>query len=589
MPNIFRILKIAKPYRRYIILLALLIVFSVALEQAGPIMLKFIVDEIGLQVTSKTGNLGKLYQLIALSFALNLFAVLISVISERLGDYISGRLGKYLTEIFYRKIFTLPQKYFDSEVSGKIINQLTRGISSIQDFISTSSNFVVPALLQSIFTIAILAYYNLAIGLLALAIFPIYVIISGYSTKRWGKEEVKKNAIEDKTRGRIQEVIANIKLVKGFNTQKQEWNLVSNNQSQIVSIYDKQSTSYHALNFLRNFGLETILIIIGVIVFGNTFKGILTLGEMVLILQFLNQLRRPLFAMSFILERVQKAESGSKEFFDILNLESNESFNVKASKAKITNPEIEFKQVAFAYQPENPVLKDISFHLHPEQTVALVGHSGAGKSTIVNLIMKFYEPTAGEILINKQPYAKLDHQTIRAAISLVFQENELFSATIRDNVAYGMPDATDKQIIQALEKANAYSFVTKLPGGLNAEVGERGVKLSGGQKQRIQIARAILHNTPILILDEATSSLDSKSEKLVQDALEELTKKRLTIIIAHRFSTIQNADQILVIDDGKLIDSGSPKELARKPGIYSELLKYQIEGNKKLLSEYELY
>jgi len=178
---------------------------------------------------------------------------------------------------------------------------------------------------------------------------------------------------------------------------------------------------------------------------------------------------------------------------------------------------------------------------------------------------------------------------VRSHIALVFQDTELFSSTVRENVAYGMASATDKQIITALKQANAYEFVQKFPDGINAKIGERGVRLSGGQKQRIQIARAILHDKPILILDEATSSLDSKSELLVQDALEALFKNRLVIIIAHRFSTIQNVDRVVVLNGGTIADIGSPQELARRKGVYSELLRYQVAGNRKLLKEYDLF
>lgn len=229
-------------------------------------------------------------------------------------------------------------------------------------------------------------------------------------------------------------------------------------------------------------------------------------------------------------------------------------------------------------------------HLHCYQTkkTALVGHSGAGKSTIVSLILKFYNTTKGEIYLNEKPYNDLSHTFIRQNISLVFQENELFSTTIRENVHYGNK-ASDKEIIEALKKANAWSFVQKLPKGLDSEVGERGVRLSGGQKQRIQIARAILKNAPILILDEATSSLDAQSEKEVQDALEYLMKDKLVIIIAHRFSTIQNVDKIIVVNDKHIEDQGNPQQLAKKKGLYSDLLKFQIEGNKKLLESFDIY
>ena len=235
------------------------------------------------------------------------------------------------------------------------------------------------------------------------------------------------------------------------------------------------------------------------------------------------------------------------------------------------------------------MLRKPSFTISPKETVAIVGHGGAGKSTIVNLILKFYDPTRGEICLDGKSYNELPHTDVRSYISLVFQDNEFFSTTVAENVSHGVGKVSEGEIVSVLKKANAYDFVKKLPGGVNAKIGERGVKLSGGQKQRIQIARAIMHDSPILILDEATSSLDSKSEKLIQDALDNLTRDKLVIVIAHRFSTIQNTNKILVIDNGKLVDVGSPGKLAKKKGIYSEFLRYQIEGNQKLLKEYELH
>lgn len=589
MSNIFKIIRISRPLHRVLTALSVLIVLSAAVQQATPIMLKFIVDEIELQLRTETGNLQNLYLLISLTFAISLFSIILDSVNERIGDYIGGRLGKYLTEKFYKKILTLPQQYFDSEVSGKIVNQLTRGILSIQEFVNAATNFIVPAFLQSIFSIAVLAYFSIPIAFLALLIFPVYIAISHYSTQRWGQEEVKKNRLEDISRGRIQEVIANIKLVKSYNHQAQEWDFISQKLKSIVKIYDRQSTIYHLLNFARNFGLELVLIIVVFVVFHNTFTGAFTLGAMVLILQLLSQLRRPLFAMSFILERIQRAESGSREFFTVLELPSTEQIALSNPERVFTTPTLEFRNVSFQYQQSGSVLRDVSFLLDRKETVALVGHSGAGKTTIVNLILKFYEPTAGEILLSGKSYNELEHQSVRANIALVFQESELFSSTVRENVAYGITNSSEAALIAALKKAHAYDFVRDLPEGLDAEIGERGVKLSGGQKQRIQIARAILRNAPILILDEATSSLDAKSEKLVQDALENLMQDKLVIVIAHRFSTLQNADRVLVLDKGKIVDSGNPQELARRTGIYSELLRYQIEGNKKLLEQYELY
>ncbi len=566
-----------------------LILSGALLDLIPPILSKFIVDEIVKKLNHQGGSVTTLAILISIGFSLHFIGTLGDSISERLGDHFAGRLRKFLTEKFYDKVLRLPQSYFDGEISGKIVNQLNRAISSIQNFINSSTNFILPTFLQSILTIAVLAFYSLPIAFFTFILFPIYLSLSYYSSKRWGKEEVKKNAIEDLSRGRIQEVVGNIKLVKSFNNELNEFKFIQNNLEKSNEIYAVQSRTFHIFDFFRNLSLIIILLLINIIAFYQTFQGNFSIGTLVLILQLVNQARRPLFAMSFILTNIQNAEAGSKEYFEILELPSKEDYLVEEKTEIMKEPTIEFKKVSFSYEKSEPVLDNIIFKLNKKESVALVGHSGAGKSTIINLILKFYEPNKGEIFLNGKEYSNLSHKSIRQNIALVFQENELFSTSIRENVAYGNLNATDDQIIEALKKANAFEFVEKLPKGIDSEVGERGVKLSGGQKQRIQIARAILKDSPILILDEATSSLDAKSEKEVHEALDVLMKDRLVIIIAHRFSTIQNVDKILVIDEGKIVESGNPGELAKKPGIYSELLNYQIEGNRKLLEKFEIY
>lgn len=589
MKNIGKIIKISKPLHGLVYLLAFLIVITSVVQLVAPVLSKFIVDEIVAKVSGNGGNLNRLILLLVISFVMNFAGVAINSVSDRIGDHFSGKLRQFLTEKFYDKVLTLPQSYFDGQVSGKIMNQLNRGIFTIYNFLNTASNFVVPMLLQSVFTIAILAYYNIPIAFFTFILFPIYLSLSYYSTKKWGEEEGKKNKIEDFTRGRINEVIGNIRLVKGFNREKTEFDTISNGLTNINKIYARQSSTFHKFDFARNFSLILILFAVNILVFYNTFIGTLTIGEMVLILQLFNQARIPLFAMSFILTQIQQAEQGSKEFLEILHLPSTENYTEKVLAKRLTNPTISFKNVSFKYEESEKVLEKISFDIHPKEKIALVGHSGAGKSTIVNVIMKLYTPTKGEVFINDIAYSTLTPQFIRNNIALVFQENELFSSTIKENVAYGKENATEKEIIEALKSANAYDFVSKLPKGIESEIGERGVRLSGGQKQRIQIARALLKKAPILILDEATSSLDAKSEKEVQDALEILMKDKLVIIIAHRFSTIQNVDKVIVIEHGKVSNYGTPKELSTQKGLYSELLHYQIDGNRKLLESFELY
>lgn len=589
MKNLITIIKISKPLHHLVIIIALLILTSAVLQLIAPIISKFIVDDIVNQISGRGGDINRLITLIVAAFLMNFLGLVATVISERVGDHFAGKLRKFLTERFYHKVLTLPQSYFDSEISGKILNQLSRGILSTQGFMNTSTNFILPTFLQSFFTIAVLAYFSPLVALFTFILFPVYLTLSHYSTMRWGKEEVKKNAIEDISRGRIQEVISNIKLVKSFTNELSEYKTVSKSMDNINEIYAKQSRTYHIFDFLRGLSLHIILFAINILVFYDTFRGELTLGEMVLILQLVNQARIPLFAMSFILTQLQTAEAGSKEYLDVLSLESIEDFTVNTKARTLPNSVITFHNVSFSYEKSSEILSGINLSFTSNETYALVGHSGAGKTTLINLILKFYNPTSGYITLNAKNYESLGHKFIREQISLVFQENELFSTTIKENVAYGMQLATEQEIIKALKLANAYDFVMRFPKGIESMVGERGVRLSGGQKQRIQIARAILKNAPILILDEATSSLDAKSEKEVQDALGNLMKKKLVIIIAHRFSTIQNVDKVLVIDDGKIVESGTPRELSKKKGIYSELLSYQIEGNKKLLAKFDLY
>ncbi|OGM72562.1 hypothetical protein A3H21_00275 [Candidatus Woesebacteria bacterium RIFCSPLOWO2_12_FULL_42_8] len=584
MKNILKIVKVSRPLYKILAIITLLIVASALLELTTPVVSKSIVDEI---VAQESGSQQTLTFLIALMFALNFIGIVVSGISDRLGDHFAGLQRKLLTEKFYNKVLFLPQTYFDSEMSGKIVNQLSRGISTIQNFTNAATNFILPSFLQSIFTVLILARYSLPIAGFVFMLFPIYLALSYYSSLRWGREEVKKNKLEDRLRGRIQEVVGNIKIVKGFLTETKEYNFVSKRLAKVNEIYAGQSQTYHLIDFARNLSLVIILLGINVVVFYQTFEGAITIGELVLIIQLVIQARRPLFAMSFILTQLQNAESGSKEFFEILELPWSEMTDKKTNYKKLTNHSLEFRNVSFSYKDSGKVLTDVSFTIPAKRKVALVGHSGSGKTTITNLILKLYEPRRGNIYIGGKSYKNLEFSQVRQNIALVFQENELFSTSVRENVAYGTP-ASDKEIIAALKAANALGFAEKLPKGIDTEIGERGVKLSGGQKQRIQIARAILKNAPILILDEATSSLDAKSEMEVQGALEKLMQDKLVIIIAHRFSTLQNVDHVIVIDNGKITQSGTPKELARQKGAYSDLLKYQIEGNKKLLEGFEL-
>jgi ATP-binding cassette subfamily B protein len=324
----------------------------------------------------------------------------------------------------------------------------------------------------------------------------------------------------------------------------------------------------------------------------QAFKFNFSLGTVVLLITLANQAQFPLFGSSFIIDALQRATADSQDYFEIMSKKPDIIDVDNAKNLNITKGEVSYSNVSFSYQKGQKVLRDISFTIAPGKKLALVGESGEGKSTLANLMLHFYELSSGDITIDGQNISNTSQASLRRMIGVVFQEPQLFSGTLAENIKYSNPKASEKNMIAAAKAANAYDFIKKLPNGFESQIGERGVKLSGGQKQRIAIARAILKNPPILILDEATSSLDSKAENEVQQALEHLMRNRTTMIIAHRLSTIAGVDTVVGLRGGKVIEAGTPAELARKRGgLYAELLSLQSMKPTKakvMLKKYDM-
>jgi ATP-binding cassette subfamily B protein len=299
----------------------------------------------------------------------------------------------------------------------------------------------------------------------------------------------------------------------------------------------------------------------------------------------------PIFSLSFIVDQYQRAITGSRDFVDVMETAPAITDRPQAKELDVSKGEVSFNDVSFSYDGEAPVLKSISFTIRSGKKLALVGESGEGKTTISNLLMRLYEPTSGTITIDGTDITAATQASLRKNIATVFQDPALFSGTIKENIAYGRPGASEEEIVQAAKAANADEFIAKLQNGYDSVVGERGIKLSGGQKQRIAIARAILKDAPILILDEATSSLDTRSEHLVQAALERLMSGRTTLIIAHRLSTIAHVDTIVTLKGGRVDETGSPAALAKTGGIYAQLLDLQagtVARAEEKLKDFEL-
>jgi subfamily B ATP-binding cassette protein MsbA len=305
----------------------------------------------------------------------------------------------------------------------------------------------------------------------------------------------------------------------------------------------------------------------------------LSAGSLVLFVMYLNKMYKPMQELSKMTDTYSKAAVGYERIQEILQTDNEVRDLPRARKAPRFKGRIEFDHVSFAYTEEQPVLNDVSFSIEPGHVAALVGPTGVGKTTIVSLIARFYDPVKGTVKIDGTDIRRFTQKSLRQQISFVLQETILFHGPLWQNIAYGRPEATREEIVRAAELANAMEFIEKLPEGLNTIVGERGMTLSGGQRQRIAIARAIIRNSPILILDEPTSSLDSASEKLVMEALERLMKGKTSIVIAHRLSTIQQADIVFVLNEGEIVDQGKHEELLKRGGLYAEL--YELQGKSE--------
>lgn len=566
-------------------------VLLAAMSQLVPILTKAAIDEITNGLTGGTPNVGLVAFMAFLIFLTDIGQTIFGNISGYWGDVLAIKLKRMMSRRYYKHLLSLPQKYFDTQLSGTIINRMNRGIQDIGDFIQMFSNNFLQFIFSTVFTLIIVAYYSWPVALLLLTLYPVFIWMTAKTSTKWQKYQTKINSHLDIASGRFNETIGQVKVVKSFMRESDEVKYFDNHYVRALDLVRPQSKYWHRQDNYRRSVLAVIFFAVFMLIFVEAARGTYSIGTMVLLIQYSIFIRIPIFSISFLVDRTQRAVANSKDFFKAMSEKPEAKDLIGATDLVVKKGQVEFKNVEFSYD-KTPVLKGLNFVIKPGSKVALVGESGEGKTTIINIMMGFYRPTAGKVTIDNQDIASNTHSSLRASIGTVFQEPALFSGTIEENIVYGRPDATEQQIEQAARQANAHEFIEKLEKGYQTEIGERGLKLSGGQKQRIAIARALLKDAPILILDEATSSLDSKSEALVQEALRCLMKGRTTIIIAHRLSTIQHVDQIVTLKGGMVEEIGSPGKLARSGGIYDQLLSLQkgkkTESTKQKLQKFDI-
>ncbi|MFN0048656.1 MAG: ABC transporter ATP-binding protein [Cytophagales bacterium] len=503
----------------------------------------------------------------------NLFRYLTSVQIELLKLQIIRNLRNAL----YEKILKMEMGFFTNSRKGDIMGKVTNDVTAIEGSISTS----IAALLKEPFTL--ITFFVLLLSLsVKLTLFTLVVIpISGIIIS-WINKKIKKTASESyvafgKLIGLIDETLSGMRLIKAFNGERYILNKFRAENDNYTRLSRKMNLKRELASPFSE--LSGVLVVSFILIYGGSLvlsnQSELTASEFVGYIILFSQILRPAKAISTSISTIQVGIAAGERVLSVIDLKSTITDGASSLEVKQFNNQIEFKNVSFSYS-EKDVLKNLNFTIEAGKMVALVGPSGGGKTTISDLVPRFYDVKSGEILLDDVNIKDIRMESLRSMMGIVTQESILFNDTIYNNILFGNENATQEDVENAAKIANAHEFIIKTDNGYHSEVGDRGVKLSGGQKQRICIARAVLANPPIMILDEATSALDTESEKLVQQALDNLMKNRTSLVIAHRLSTIQNADKILVIKDGTIVEQGNHEALIARPdGLYKKLQMMQ--------------
>lgn len=580
-----KLLKLLEPVKKQLTWILATSMFFEAFRLLGPYLFKEILDTVSELSKERLNNL---IFLIALMF---IVYTLINVIDYYLDKKIFNVListEKFLLIAAQEKLVFLSLGYHEKENTGSKIVKVQKGVDKLLNLLENFTFEVAPTIFQSVFTFLLMLWFDWQIALVFITAVPIFIIMTHKLNKKLYPLRKKRHDQYEVASGKMTQSIININTVKSFVQEQREIKEYSKIQS---SIYEDESKEWKLalrMNFFKNLVINTGRV--AVILFGvyKTLNGTMTIGSLVFFITLSEKVYFSLFRISRTYDRIQEATTSVDRLTKLLEQETEVKNPRNGIRLKLKG-KIQFDQVSFAYQNEKnkasankktkQAISDISFGVEKGETVALVGPSGGGKSTIVKLLYRHYDVSGGKILIDGVELKKLDLPAYRSQLAIVPQEVEIFDVSIAENIAYGNPKRGLDEIKKAAKIANADQFIDEMANGYDTLAGERGVRLSGGQKQRIGIARAIFSNPKILIFDEATSNLDSQSERLIQKSMRDISKDRTVLVIAHRLSTIQSADKIIVIKNGKIAETGNHKSLIEKEGgIYRQLVELQKMG-----------
>ncbi|MFV8572255.1 ABCB family ABC transporter ATP-binding protein/permease [Marinobacter sp. SBS5] len=559
---------------RVVLALSLLVLAKLA-TVATPIALKYIVDYLDQTHAADVVLWIPVLLVLAyggLRFGSTLFSELRDAVFARVAERAMRRVSLRVFEHLHQRELSF---HLDRKTGG-LARDIERGTNGISFLLRFTLFNIVPTLLEILMVAGILlVVFNVGYVLAILVAVVVYVVYSIKITE-WRTQFVREaNARDNESNSRAIDSLLNYETVKYFNNERYEAELYDQDLDSWEQARLKNRLSLAALNTGQALIIGVALIVIMTMAVREVASGEITLGDFTMVNAYLLQLFIPLNALGFVYREIRQALVNVERLFKLLGDKPAIQDAPNATELAVDNSEVRFEHIHFAYRADRPILQDVNFSIPAGHTVAVVGASGAGKSTLARLLFRFYDVGNGSICINGQDIRQVAQDSLRSAIGVVPQDTVLFNDTLYRNLAYGRPDATEEEVHQAARMAHLENFIHSLPDGYNTKVGERGLKLSGGEKQRVAIARVILKNPPILILDEATSSLDSLSEQAILSALKEVSQQRTTLVIAHRLSTVRDANTILVMDAGRIVESGSHNELLAHGGYYAHLWEQQ--------------
>lgn len=561
-----RLLSYLKPYKKLLMLSVFFMILVSLSNLVVPWIIKDVIDRV-----LENKDLGMLYIIIVVILVTFFIRALTTFGHRYLMGYIGQAVIMDIRNALYHHLQRLSIAYYDRRRTGDIMSNLTNDISALQTAIVTDFITLVQESAIFIGSFGSMIYLQWKLTVLCLIIVPLVsYVIKFFGKKLHNSGKDVQETLADVT-SMLQETIQGVRIVRSFNRgayeEKRFRKINKLSFTAAVRAIRQQSQMTPFVEFLAAIAVCTIIWYGGV----SVIDGVMSTGELIAFLIYAINLANPTRRVAESVGNIQKSLAAADRVFSILDEQPEIQNRKDAKDIEVKVGRVEARHVSFSYEMGNPVLTDLNFVAEPGQTIALVGPSGSGKTTIANLLPRFYDVTGGGIYIDGVDIRDSTISSLREHIGLVPQDTLLFNTTIKENILYGRLDATDKEVWEAVKAANAEKFIRGLPNGIETKVGDRGLVLSGGQRQRIAIARAILKDPAILILDEATSALDTESEKIVQDALEKLMVGRTSFVIAHRLSTVKNADQIFVLNNGYIEEYGTHDELMREGGLYYEL------------------